>query len=391
MGRRTRRALLNILLLLGVITLLVYLNSRPARERRFNWSTIRHKSSSTTEFPEAHGVCPGLERSKKPALVVARVESDGDTEWLEQLSKKYHLCVYNVDQASASPSETKAKFKERTKTKTKEYLQVPQNRGHEAMTYLTFLISNHAHIPAAGAVFIHGSRFAWHNDHPLYDNMALLSSLNIPAAVEDFGYHNLRCDWSASMCAREYAPPQGSWENRVNAVLEPWNERAVSDAALPGAFSALFGEGEGKEEALGKTEAVRAQCCAQFVVARESILRHGKEEYEALRQWLLDGSETTERGQRVWHKDAAPRDDKVAGRILSYVWHVLFMDYDEGRREGVELDRLNRMACPSTQECYCRLYGRCGLEGCEAPGHCQGQYQLPQGFRLPKDWVENHS
>jgi hypothetical protein len=241
------------------------------------------------------------------------------------------------------------------------------------MAYLTFIIDNYAHIPSPGAVFIHGSRYAWHNDSPDYDNALLLTQLNISAAVEEHGYHNLKCDWSLSTCLKTYAP-QGSLETSIQALMAPWDARAVSDAALSGAFATLFGnEGVG----IGRTETVRSQCCAQFVVSRERIWGHSRDEYVALRQWLLDSG-----------SGAAPGDDRVAGRIVSYLWHVLFLGRGDGEEEGVDLEELNRLACPRAEECYCRLYGRCGLEGCERLGSCAGQYSLPPDLKLPDDWAD---
>jgi hypothetical protein len=100
------------------------------------------------------------------------------------------------------------------------------------MAYLTFLIDNYAHIPAAGAVFVHGTRWAWHNDALDYDNRALLSALNMSAALAPCGYHNLRCDWSISSCVPS-SPPQGSLETSLQAVMDPFDSRTISDAALP--------------------------------------------------------------------------------------------------------------------------------------------------------------
>jgi hypothetical protein len=83
---------------------------------------------------------------------------------------------------------------------------------------------------------------------------------------------------------------------------------------------------------------VRAQCCAQFVVSRDRIWQHGRDEYIALRQWLLDGSDdgvarNAQRGSR-----AAPGDDRVAGRIVSYLWHILFASYgDKGGIDPLQL------------------------------------------------------
>lgn len=352
--------------------LVLYLN-RARSNQPFAWTTVRYQSRAS-ELPDCRGTCPGLADSSKPALVVSRVTADGDLGWLDALAPVYHLCVYTADRPSDAGS---------------SQLHVPANRGHEAMGYLTFIIDNYEHIPAAGAVFVHGSRFAWHNDAPDYDNGALLAALNISAALAPWGYHNLRCDWSASTCPSSSAA-QGSLETSLLAALQSWDARTVSDKALPGALATIFGgdgaagTGNGGQLHLRRTEAVRSQCCAQFVVAQDRIWHHSRDEYIALRQWLLDGSsDTTTQG------NAAPRDDRVAGRILSYVWHILFIRQPEP--DTVDLEYLNAQACPRADECYCRLYGRCNLKHCTSPGSCRGQYRIPKNFKLPEDWADTHS
>ncbi|TVY81096.1 hypothetical protein LSUE1_G005926 [Lachnellula suecica] len=276
MRRTTRKALTHLFLFGCALFSIIYLTHPQSNSKYFAWNKVRYETSAAI-LPELRGICPDLAKTSKPALVVGRVSSDGDPEWLHALGKLYHVCIYTAD----APTDA-----------TSTYLQVPANRGHEAMAYLTFLIDNYDNIPAAGAVFVHGSRRAWHNDSPDYDNAALLAALNVSVALEPWGYHNLRCDWSLSMCPASMKP-QGHFENSAQAVISPWDARASSDAALPGAFVKLFG-GAVK---LGSSDAVRAQCCAQFVVAREQIWQHYRDEYVALRQWLLDD-------------DGAPRDDQ---------------------------------------------------------------------------------
>jgi hypothetical protein len=204
MRRRMRGIIANVAFFWVALFVLIYLNHHQSTNKTFAWTTIRYKTTSAT-LPEARGICLGLEGSSTPALVVARVAAD-DSKWLDALADLYHLCVYTAD----APTDT-----------TSTHLQVPANRGHEAMAYLTFLIDNYAHIPVAGAVFVHGSRWAWHNDDPDYDNAALLAALNVSAALAPLGYHNLRCDWSASTCSPSEAPPQGSVETLARAMLEP--------------------------------------------------------------------------------------------------------------------------------------------------------------------------
>ncbi|KAK4691227.1 hypothetical protein P7C71_g5724, partial [Lecanoromycetidae sp. Uapishka_2] len=400
MRRSTWRYLVNLAFFGGALFLIIYLNGHHSDNKTFAWTTVRYKTTSIT-LPKARGTCPGLADTSKPALVVSRVAADGDFKWLDALTDLYHLCIYTAD----APVNTHS-----------TYLQVPANRGHEAMAYLTFLIDNYADIPEAGVVFVHGARWAWHNDWPDYDNKALLTALNVSAALAPSGYHNLRCDWSAGMCFPSSAPPQGSLETAMSAMLEPWNARAISDAALPHALVALFGEDMsatdlrsvanerasvvgGRGSHLGRTDTVRAQCCAQFAVARNRVWQHSRDEYVALRQWLLDGSSNNDVNERSKSRKTAPRDDRVAGRILSYLWHILFLQLDEssaqksspGAYGSVDLERLNTLACPRADDCYCRLYGRCDLDGCEDSARCHGQYVLPPDLRLPADWVATHS
>jgi Protein of unknown function (DUF3431) len=363
MRRTTRKALFHLSVFTTILFFILYLNRPQSQKKTFAWNKIHYKPSSAT-LPEARGICPGLASTSKPALVVSRVAADGDPKWLDALSKLYHVCIYTVD----TPV-----------NKNSKNLQVPANRGHEAMAYLTFMIDNYERIPAAGAVFVHGARFQWHNDEPQYDNAVLLSVLNVSSALEPWGYHNLRCDWTLSTCPAS-SPPQGSLETSFQATFVPWDDRARSDAGLPKALSTLFGGDTGNVD-LGGADAVRSQCCAQFVVARERIVQHSREEYVALRQWLLEDN----------------RGDLVVGRILSYVWHILFVKRDRfnvemselGSYGGIDLELLNKRACPSAKECYCRLYGRCNLERCTASS-CLGQYRLPPDLKLPKDWAETH-
>lgn len=222
MRRTTRKALTNLCLFGIALCIVLYMNNGgSASHTTFDWIAIRYKTTSGI-LPEARGRCPGLASTDKPALIVSRVDADGSARWLDLLNERYHLCVYTVD-APANKQSTA--------------LQVPANRGHEAMAYLTYLIDNYDTLPAA-SVFVHGSRWAWHNDSPEYDNVELLNALNISSALAPAGYHNLRCDWSASTCPAS-ASPQGSLETSMNAMLEPWNARLVSDAALPPAFLPL--------------------------------------------------------------------------------------------------------------------------------------------------------
>lgn len=365
MPRRVNRFAIQFAIFVGVLLFILFLNrpqSSTSRDKRLKWNEIRYKPQHEKTI-ESRGICPSLAGSKKPALVVSHVTADGDPSWINELSQKYHICLYEAD----GPGD-----------KSSKYLQVPANRAHEAMVYLTFIIDNYHHIPEAGVVFVHGSRWAWHNDEPTYDNSALLAALDVHSALQTWGYHNLRCDWSVSTCPAS-VKPQGSLETSLQAIVTPWDARAVSDSALISALKNLFG-GDQEDGVLDRHDTVRSQCCAQFVVGRKNILQHTIGEYTALRQWLLETDAL-----------AAPSDDRVAGRILSYVWHILFIKRAEIEDNGaMSLQKLNTVACPRASDCYCRLYGLCDLENC-SDGHCYGQYKIPPDYKIPDDWASTHS
>lgn len=359
MRRRSNAAVINLTLFTLVLSIILLVNAPTSSSSTFGWTTITYEPNTHREaIPKARGACPGLAATKKPALIVARVQADGNKQWLHDLSDKYHLCIYNVDGVSSESSHN---------------LQVPANRGHESMPYLTYIIDNFDSLPAT-SVFVHGSRFSWHNDDVNYDNLNLLRRLNTTSALTSpsMGYHNLRCDWSASTCTSD-SLPQNSYETRLRGVIEPFNARAVSDGLLPIALQQIFGSA-----ILGRSDAVRSQCCAQFIVSRDNVKQHTREEYIALRQWLLDGP--------------APPDDLIAGRIMSYLWHILFLGQSEirtGSNSEYDLKRMNELACPKASDCYCKLYGWCD-ESC-TKGRCLGRYQVPQNLRLPQGWIEQHS
>lgn len=72
----------------------------------------------------------------------------------------------------------------------------------------------------------------------------------------------------------------------------------------------------------------------------------------------------------------------MSGRVLEYMWHILF---------GMEA-----VHCPAAGECYCEGFGKCGLscsaveyweggEGGEGEGDC-GVYQYPLNIPRLRTW-----
>jgi hypothetical protein len=200
-------------------------------------------------------------------IVVASTSKE-DTSWLHHNLPGWKTSVYVVDDEAAS-------------------LTVPLNKGRESMVYLTYIIDNYDSLPD-NTIFIHASRFAWHNDDPDYDAIPALRNFQFQY-LQQVGYVNLRCVWVIG-CPAEIHP----YHDEANAVE---GEAATKDIYKQ-SFEELLPE-------LPVPEIVAVSCCAQFGVTRETIQRRPKEDYVRFRQWLLD----------------TPLEDERSGRVMEFSWH----------------------------------------------------------------------
>ncbi|KAF1962208.1 hypothetical protein CC80DRAFT_487725 [Byssothecium circinans] len=252
---------------------------------------------------------------RRTAVVVASRTSENAT-WLEEHFPQWEKYIYHVDDATAK-------------------LKVPKNKGREGMVYLTFIIDNYASLPD-NILFIHPTRYQWHNDDPDYDGLPMLRRFQIPY-LEAEGYVNIRCAWSLG-CPAEIKPYAEEGEHRENVHAGGDYKRA---------FQALF---PGKEV----PREVGVSCCAQFAATKERVLERKREEYVRWREWLI-GTELK---------------DSISGRVLEYSWHMIF------GKDAVH--------CPTAKECYCKTFGLCNLD-CEEEGSC-GHYTLPPYSTIPMGW-----
>ncbi|KAF2495229.1 hypothetical protein BU16DRAFT_462032, partial [Lophium mytilinum] len=191
-------------------------------------------------------------------------------------------------------------------------LSVPQNKGHEAMVYLTFIINNWAQLPRR-VIFVHGHRSSWHQEG---DIVALVRSLRLPA-LESAGYVPLRCDWYPS-CPAEIRPVTHDAVQWGPGVHREDAERGISDA-----WETLF-------PGVAVPETIASQCCAQFAVTREAIQKREKKAYEGMREWILNTTLI----------------DDVSGRVLEKLWAFIMTG--------------DAVHCPPPQQCACEYFGQCG-------------------------------
>ncbi|KAK5626672.1 hypothetical protein RRF57_002387 [Xylaria bambusicola] len=251
-------------------------------------------------------------------LVVASVKAE-DKTWFHRYLPTWHKNIYVADDPLAP-------------------LTVPRNKGREAMVYLTYIIDRYDSLPHA-TLFVHASRFAWHNDDPDYDALPTLLHFRLPYLREQ-GYVNLRCVWTIG-CPAEIRPEAD--EQAKNTA-----EKIQAKHIYKEAFEELF-------PGVEVPEMVAVSCCSQFAVTRDTIRSRTKEEYVRYREWLLN----------------TELDDALNGRVFEFAWHIIF------GKEAVH--------CPSPADCYCNVFGLCDLSVCRNDG-CEGRYVLPPYSTLPNGW-----
>ncbi|KAK0615147.1 hypothetical protein B0T17DRAFT_541196 [Bombardia bombarda] len=278
-------------------------------------------ASATPTTPSTSSTSGTLVPRAAELVVASRMQED--TRWIHQYLPEWPRNIYIVDNASAA-------------------LTVPKNKGHEAMVYLTYLIDRYDTLPDV-SVFIHASRFAWHNDNPDYDNVAFLRRLKVPY-IRSQGYVNLRCVWVLG-CPSEIRP-------HVDALSA--DELAVSTAPV----NAKYIYKQAFEDLMPGEEVpavVGVSCCSQFAVSRDAVRHRPKKDYVHMRDWLLK----------------TPLADDLSGRVLEYSWHIIF------GKESV--------FCPNAGECYCKVYGLCDLS-CNSQDKCDNRYHFPTVATLPHGW-----
>jgi hypothetical protein len=160
----------------------------------------------------------------------------------------------------------------------------PANKGHEAMIYLSYIITNYNLLPDY-SIFIHGHLKSWHQEG---DIVGLINSLHIPA-LDRYGYIPLRCDWYPS-CPAEIRP----LDHNVT-VWGPGVHREDAEREIGKAWNELFGSVE-------LPRIIASQCCAQFVVTRNAIRRRSRADYERMRKWLLQSELIDDISGRVFEK-----------------------------------------------------------------------------------------
>ncbi|KAF2106316.1 hypothetical protein BDV96DRAFT_508148 [Lophiotrema nucula] len=227
------------------------------------------------------------------AMVVPKTKKE-DIGWMTTELDGLPLVVYEVDNPAAVN-------------------KIPQNKGREAMVYLSYIIDHYDDLPEI-VLFMHAHRRAWHNNQLMgLDTVQIVKRLNHDR-VARMGYMNVRChhepgcpDWihmdrPGGDFDFFHKPEEIYWRRNVWEEIHP-------GAPIPPTISGI--------------------CCAQFAVSRDRIRQVPLERFHHYRQWLLTTS----------------IDDQFSGRIMEYIWHYIFTGHE--------------VYCPAMNTCYCDGYGFC--------------------------------
>lgn len=168
-----------------------------------------------------------------------------------------------------------------------------KNIGREASVFLKFVIEYYDALPAHIA-FVHGHETAWHQKLP----WGVLESID-RARLDTYSYINLN-----NVRHSKVFDPAQPYKGRVGPHVE---YRHKAHTLLQRYWDSVFGPILN----IPFPNHLQFQCCAQFVVSRDAILRHPKDAYVKLYEFVTDSSIGTD-----WERAVA----------LECIWHVLWSD-----------------------------------------------------------------
>lgn len=156
-----------------------------------------------------------------------------------------------------------------------------QNKGKEATAYLNYIINNYENLPNKIA-FIHGHEYAWHQSGP-YN----LISMILRAKVDEYGYVSLNNNFLPLSTNKNYI---------FNLLKKYWKDYFYEYLGeLPNEFI--------------------HDCCAQFIVSKELILKHPKQAYQ---KWYNLCN--------IINSNKEDEKDENYAIMFEYIWYIIFKE-----------------------------------------------------------------
>lgn len=197
-------------------------------------------------------------------LVIVSNHFAEDLSWLEKSSKPVVVC---------------------SKTSPSPLCFQDKNRGREATAYLKFIVDNYDNLPKHVA-FIHGHETAWHQR----SKVDLIKNIEECALYQQYGYVSLNNTYI-------YDNRELHENKTMQRLQRVWDELFAPYLNRPPPSYVLH------------------DCCAQFIVSRENILRLPRAAYAHWYKYIMFDDPYDDEGHNI-------------GLLFEYMWHIIFGEPD---------------------------------------------------------------
>jgi len=194
-------------------------------------------------------------------LIIVTSHFQEDLKWLENSKNSVVLC---------------------SKTKNSPLCHQDKNLGREAASYIKFILDNYNYLPEHIA-FIHGHEHAWHQDY--HD---ILKIINECAKYKTYGFISINNHFINDRNI-VYNDAMKYMHSIWDEVFRPHLKRDAPNYIFQ-------------------------DCCAQFIVSKERILRHSKETYQYWYEYMMN--------------DPLGDGGFTIGMVFEFLWPIIFGEPD---------------------------------------------------------------
>jgi hypothetical protein len=174
--------------------------------------------------------------------------------------EKYHIVVAKYQKDVSFLDETGIPYTVITKE------EVP-NKGHEATSYLYYIINNYDNLPQ-NVIFIHDENESWHHTGKITENIQtwIKNYEKNGSTYYEFNFNSTVPEIHPKGIAMDLYSKNDAYKNYYDKCLR-------KDLGDPSEIS---------------TE--KGLCCAQFIVSRDVILVRDKQFYQNIYDWLVENT-----------------------------------------------------------------------------------------------------
>jgi hypothetical protein len=155
-------------------------------------------------------------------------------------------------------------------------LDVSPNKGNEASSYLKYIIDNYDNLDDY-TIFVHGHRSHWHHKSNIDDKINNIDFI--------YDYYNIN-EIQTDKLDHIYGP-----DSMVDPILLQTWDNFINETGIHVDYFHLH-----------------CRAAAQFYVSKNSILKHSKNDYIIMYNWLMNTNITS----------------FFTGRVFEHSWHFIF-------------------------------------------------------------------